>query len=416
VRRPPSLTEFPRYPITGGVALLSTVATIAYWMHMRVEPLFETAMIRRGELWRLITSILVHGDVLHLVFNLYWLWVFGTLLEQVFGPIKTAGLILLFAVFSNALEFAFFTGGIGLSGVGYGFFGLLWVLSSRDPRFDDAVDQRTVQLFIVWFFICIATTLANVFPVANVAHGAGAVIGIVVGFAIARPDLRAAIVAGIGLLVILALGAATRWRPVLNLSSTAGQEEARLGYEALVAHRNQDAVRWLRDAVAYQPGESGYWLDLAIAYERANDKPAAVGAYRRAADRGSAEAQCQLGELYSKGAAGGPKDDAQALYWFRRAAAQNSAYALNCVAWAYATSASPAIRNPAAALEYARKAVGLTGAEPDPAILDTLAEALYVNGRYEEAVKTEEQAIALKPTDLHDYQIRLEKYRLAAKR
>jgi tetratricopeptide (TPR) repeat protein len=112
-----------------------------------------------------------------------------------------------------------------------------------------------------------------------------------------------------------------------------------------------------------------------------------------------------------------PKDDAQALYWFRRAAEQqHSAYALNCAAWAYATSSSPAIRNPAAALEYARKAVGLTGAEPDPAILDTLAEALYVNGRYEEAVKTEEQAIALQPPNLGDYRIRLEKYRLAARR
>src|SRR5436190_3786217 len=122
MRPPPKLTELPRYPIAGGISLLAIVATGLWWAGRDVSPLLETAMIRRGELWRLITSILPHADILHLAFNVYWIWVFGTLLEQVFGPIKTAGLILLFAVVPNALEFAFSVGGIGLSGVGYGFF------------------------------------------------------------------------------------------------------------------------------------------------------------------------------------------------------------------------------------------------------------------------------------------------------
>ena len=115
------------------------------------------------------------------------------------------------------------------------------------------------------------------------------------------------------------------------------------------------------------------------------------------------------------GLAGVPKDDAQARYWFRKAAAQDSPFALNCVAWAYATSSNPAIRNPAAALKYAREAVALTSARPNPAFLDTLAEAYYVNGQNAEAVKTEEQAIALaSPNDLRDFRIRLEKYKLAS--
>jgi len=111
-------------------------------------------------------------------------------LEQVFGPIKTAGLILLFAVVPNALEFAFLTGGIGLSCVGYGFFGLLWVVASRDERFRDAIDQRTIQVFVVWFFVCIVATLTNLMLVANIAHAGGGVLGILAGLAIARPDRR----------------------------------------------------------------------------------------------------------------------------------------------------------------------------------------------------------------------------------
>jgi membrane associated rhomboid family serine protease len=92
----------------------------------------------------------------------------------VLGPIRTAGLILLFALASSALEFDFSAGGIGLSCVGYGLFGLLWILSSRDERFRDTVAKPTIQLFVVWFFVCIGLTLAKVMPVANIAHGGAA--------------------------------------------------------------------------------------------------------------------------------------------------------------------------------------------------------------------------------------------------
>jgi membrane associated rhomboid family serine protease len=301
VRPGPRLTEFPRYPIAAGLSLLAIVVTGAWWLGRDVSPLLETAMIRRGELWRLVTSILPHDGILHLGFNVYWIWVFGTLLEQVLGPIKTAGLVLLFGAVPNALEFAFLTGGIGLSGVGYGFFGLLWILASRDERFRDAVDPMTAQVFIAWFFICIVATLTNVMPIANIAHAGGAVLGVLVGFAIARPDRRFPIIAGIVAFVLLSLCAATVWRPRVNLSGRQGYEEGRWGYDALMANRNQEAVRWLRDAVTYQPKKSVYWFDLGIAYERLKDMPAAIKAYRKAADLGNAAAKSYLSELYTIG-------------------------------------------------------------------------------------------------------------------
>src|SRR5262249_35919136 len=145
-----------------------------------------TAMIRRGELWRLITSIFPHGGILHLVFNVYWLWVFGTLIEEIYGHLKTAALIVLVAAVSSAMEFAFASGGIGLSGVGYGLFGLLWALSRNDQRFVDAIDRRTVELFVGWFFFCIIATLTKIMPIANIAHGSGAVLGILTGLAISH--------------------------------------------------------------------------------------------------------------------------------------------------------------------------------------------------------------------------------------
>src|SRR5216683_2448506 len=140
--------EIPKYPVVVGVGVLAVAVTIAWWAKIDISPLFENAEIRRGQLWRLVTSILPHIDILHLTFNLYWLWVLGTVVERVYGHLRTALVLLLFAVGSSSWDFAFAQGGVGLSGVGYGLFGLLYVLSQHDERFKDSLDKRTVKLFI----------------------------------------------------------------------------------------------------------------------------------------------------------------------------------------------------------------------------------------------------------------------------
>jgi len=414
MRPAPQLTEIPRHPVVAGTALLAILTTLAWWSKVDISPLRENAMIRHGEIWRLVTSIFPHVGWLHLAFNIYWLWALGTLVEETFGHLKTAALIVLFALGSGAWQYSLGGGGVGLSGVGYGLFGLLWILSRRDERFKDVIDGPTIQLFVGWFFFCIVATFTHYMEVGNIAHGAGVVLGILVGLAITTPDRRALITAGIGAILLFGLWGATLGRPRVNLSSKAGSEEAQWGYEALVAHRNQEAVRWLREAVAYQPKSARFWYELGAAYEASDDGPSAVGAFRRAAELGAVDAEYRIGKLYESGGRGIPKDDAQALFWYRKSVDHDDANALNNTAWAYATSTDPAIRNPAAALEYARKAVRLGKDHPVPNHLDTLAEALYVNQQYEEAVKTEQEAIAMvSPERKAAYVKQLEKYQLA---
>jgi GlpG protein len=282
VRRAPKWVEFPRFPATAGTAILAIAVTAAWWSKVDISPLFENAMIRRGEIWRLLTSIFPHTDILHLAFNIYWVWVFGTLVEQVYGSVKTAALIALFALGSGSLEFAFAVGGVGLSGVGYGLFGLLWFLSSRDDRFRDAVDSRTVQLFIGWFVLCVITTGINIFHVANIAHAAGAVLGILLGAAISDTRRRFQAIAAIATLIVFGLWGSIFGRPRINLSGKAGYEEGKWGYEALLAGRDREAVRWLGDAVIYQPQLPVYWFDLGIAYQKLGNTKAAQTAYERA--------------------------------------------------------------------------------------------------------------------------------------
>ena len=414
MRRPPKWTEFFRYPVITGTVLLSVGVTVAWWAKLDVSKLFESAMISRGEFWRLLTSMFPHVSALHLIFNIYWLWVFGTLVEEIYGASKTMGLILLFAVGPNALEYGFASGGVGLSGVGYGLFGLLWILSRRDERFRDAIDNRTIQLFVGWFFFCVVLTYTNVVNVGNIAHGAGAFLGILIGWAITLPEHRPVLIGSITVLIAFGLWAATLGRPKVNLSQSGGDEEFLLGSKAVEAKHDEEALRWLRRGVSYRHPRAGCWAMLGLTYYRLQDIPDALSAYRKAADMGDDYASYTLGSLYDQGV-GVPKDAQQAVKLYRKAADHGYPYAMNNLAWAYATSSDPAIHNPDAALKYATQAVAAEKDHPNPGFLDTLAEAHYASGHYQEAVETELQAINLASQEEKDgFQKSLTKYRLAA--
>ena len=60
--------------------------------------------------------------------------------------------------------------------------------------------------------------------------------------------------------------------------SRGGYEEGQWGYDAIVANRNQEAIRWYREAVRYQQKVSSFWFNLDIAYQRSNDLEAASDA------------------------------------------------------------------------------------------------------------------------------------------
>ena len=279
---PAKRSDFREYPTVITCCGIAIAVTIAWGARLDISPLLETAEIRRGELWRLLTSAFPHLDIVHLFANLYWLWEFGQPIERHFGHVKTALLLMLLAVVSGAFEFGFLSGGVGLSGVGFGLFGLLWILSRRDDRFHKAISRQTSQLFAMWFVFCVAATWTGFMPIGNVAHGTGFITGVLIGLAITSQRRRRLLIGTVSAFALSGLWSATLGRPLINLSGRAGYEEARWGYEDLIAHQDASAVRWLRDASRLQPDDMGVWHNLALAYQRVGDRQAAVAAAERA--------------------------------------------------------------------------------------------------------------------------------------
>jgi tetratricopeptide (TPR) repeat protein len=85
--------------------------------------------------------------------------------------------------------------------------------------------------------------------------------------------------------------------------------------------------------------------------------------------------------------------------------------ALNNLAWLYATAEDESVRDKKAALELARRAASI---KKEAFILDTLAEAYFINGMHEEALATIEEALALKPEENRNYYLeQRERFRTA---
>jgi membrane associated rhomboid family serine protease len=89
--------------------------------------------VAHGEWWRLITGAFLHLGLLHIGFNMYALWLFGPIMEQMYGHLEYAVIYLLCALGGNVLTILFAPNvpAIGASGAIFGLFGLAFIVSRR---------------------------------------------------------------------------------------------------------------------------------------------------------------------------------------------------------------------------------------------------------------------------------------------
>jgi GlpG protein len=83
-----------------------------------------------GEVWRLVTPVLLHGSLLHLGFNMLWLYSLGSQVETGRGTLRFLALVLAFSVVSNLTQYLWAGPNfLGMSGVVYGLFAYVWMQS-----------------------------------------------------------------------------------------------------------------------------------------------------------------------------------------------------------------------------------------------------------------------------------------------
>ena len=214
-----------------------------------------------GGYWALVTSAFVHFEMLHLVFNLYWLWVLGSRLEIEIGSLKYLAFFVISAFVSSSFQLAASDDtGIGASGVLYAIFGFMWATRSRYPPFYEVLDSRTVQLLVGWLFVCIGLTYLDVWNVGNAAHFSGLIFGGAVAGAFFVSTLPRLMVAGLTAIVVLSI-VPLFWCP---WSITWVAHKA---YSAQVAGRHDVAIERYTQVIEMDPSDAWAYEGRSFSYE-----------------------------------------------------------------------------------------------------------------------------------------------------
>jgi membrane associated rhomboid family serine protease len=120
------------YAIIGVTIVISFVAFQPAGSDVLALLWLDKQALAAGEWWRLVTPVLVHGSLLHLLFNMYFLYLVGPLVEQMYG---SARFLLLYGLTAAAGSAAsFLLGGtapsVGASGAIFGLCGVLLAVSA----------------------------------------------------------------------------------------------------------------------------------------------------------------------------------------------------------------------------------------------------------------------------------------------
>ncbi len=154
----------------------------------------DKSAVARGELYRLLTVVLVHAGglqlgILHLASNMYALYLTGPLAEALYGKVVFLAVYLLSAAGASAASYIFVPNdAVGASGAIFGLFGLLAVAYRVHrpllPRHARALMSRLGML--IAFNLILGFGLAGRgIPLDNAAHVGGLLAGAWLGLVIA---------------------------------------------------------------------------------------------------------------------------------------------------------------------------------------------------------------------------------------
>jgi GlpG protein len=156
------------------------------------------ASIKKGEAWRIITPMFLHGNMFHLFFNMFFIFLLGSMIERIHGSYfflilalltQIAGMMVQVllpdaAFMPESLRGSPFA--IGASGVAYGLFGFMWIRPLLDSDYPIELDSTQFMIIIAGLIICMTPIVPHV---ANGAHLGGLAAGMMIaaiGFVIRR--------------------------------------------------------------------------------------------------------------------------------------------------------------------------------------------------------------------------------------
>lgn len=142
-----------------------------------------------AQIWRLFTAIFLHRGLVHLLYNIFALALFGSMLERLIGSRRFMIVFFVTGLLANLISVNFYETSLGASGAIFGIIGALIVI--RPLMFVWAFGFP-MPLFIAGILWAFGDLIGLFVPsnVANLAHLSGMFFGLILGFVYRKMALR----------------------------------------------------------------------------------------------------------------------------------------------------------------------------------------------------------------------------------
>lgn len=141
--------------------------------------IFYPPFVERGEFWRFITAMFLHGGIIHLLSNSYCLFVLSPAIEHILGVKKFLSLYFISGIVGFLLSMIFIPQAptVGASGALFGIMAAYLGLQLRNKMFDAHIINQLLFWFVINLFIGFSIPGINIW-----AHLGGAVAGFAYGY------------------------------------------------------------------------------------------------------------------------------------------------------------------------------------------------------------------------------------------
>src|SRR3989344_9487667 len=165
---------------------------VVFLIQLLFEGVTELFLLDSGyyvEVWRFISAIFLHGRLAHLLYNIFALGLFGSMLERLIGSRRF--LIVFFAsgILANIVSVNFYDSSLGASGAIFGVIGALIVVR---PLMVVWAFGLPMPLFIAGILWAVGDLIGLFVPsnVANLAHLSGMFFGLLLGIFYRKKSLK----------------------------------------------------------------------------------------------------------------------------------------------------------------------------------------------------------------------------------
>ena len=181
-----------RAPITSALLIIITIVFIfewisgALWNDLALVQMgaIVPGMLQRGEYWRALAAMFLHGGVLHWAANAWALYQLGMLFEIMFGSGRFALIYFASGLVASVASSMFVQGAsVGASGAILGILGAFIFSIRRSPQWrHERWTRGLLSQLIFWAGLNIVLGFSPGSNIDNVAHIAGLATGLVLGF------------------------------------------------------------------------------------------------------------------------------------------------------------------------------------------------------------------------------------------